>query len=106
MLTSLRTIIFSIVFYVDSQGTCVENDVFAVGSGSTIAYSVLDEKTKTSGKALCDLERKEAQDLALWAVKQATYRDGYSGGYINLFEVNSTGIFHIQRIDSRKMQLF
>ena len=31
------------LFYVDSDGTRMANDMFAVGSGATFAYGVMDE---------------------------------------------------------------
>eukprot|EP01031_Cornospumella_fuschlensis_P038041 gene38041-46221_t len=87
------------LYYVDDQGSCIEGEMFCVGSGSHSAYSVLD----SSRKSPADLTLAEAVDTALWAVKHATYRDGYSGGYITVVKVNSSGIFPIRRVDSRKM---
>jgi 20S proteasome alpha/beta subunit len=87
-----------IVFHVDSEGICVEGDLFCVGSGSALAYSVLDSVDK-----LKDISKEKAIESAVWAVKHATHRDGFSGGYINVVEVNSTGVFHLKRIDCRTL---
>lgn len=84
----------------DSQGVCVNGKMFSVGSGSSLAYSVIDS-------AWNDLKKNytltEALDLATWAVRHATYRDSYSGGYINIIQLNASGIHHLKRIDSRTL---
>jgi 20S proteasome alpha/beta subunit len=97
LLTTLSRPCRVAVYYVDSEGSCVEGDMFCVGSGSQIAYTVLDSVV------LRALTKEEALHTALWAVKHATHRDGFSGGYINVLEVNSTGIFHVQRVDCRDL---
>lgn len=51
------------------------------------------------------LELETVIDRAIWAVRHATHRDGYSGGYINAVLVNSTGIFHMKRIDCRLLPI-
>lgn len=94
-----RLMLFA-VYYVDSEGTCVEGDLFCVGSGSQSAYSVLD-----SSPPLPCLRLDEALDTALWAVRHATMRDGFSGGYINVLVINSTGIFPVKRVDCSKMPI-
>lgn len=68
--------------YVDSDGARVAGNLFAVGSGSTWAYSVLD------GAYHRGLSRAEALDLAERAVRTATERDAFSGPPINLFFVD------------------
>ena len=92
-----------LVYYVDSEGVCVPGKVFSVGSGSSLAYSVLD--TALPGlisDASTDLSH--AIDVAVTAVSQATYRDSFSGGFINVLRVNSTGIHHLRRADARTFQ--
>jgi 20S proteasome alpha/beta subunit len=42
---------------------------------------------------------------AVRAVRHATYRDGFSGGYINVLVVNATGIHHIRRVDSKTISM-
>lgn len=81
--------------------------MFCVGSGARYAYAILDhmiEQTNSS-TGLASLPKEKAIDTALWAVKHATYRDGYSGGYINVLEVNQTGIYHLKRVDCRDLTL-
>lgn len=103
------------MYYVDSEGSCIEGNAFAVGSGGTYAYSVLDSlnipQYLSSNPSPEDLDateaifREKALDRALWAVRHATYRDGYSGGYLNLLEINSTGVHHLRRIDCRLLDI-
>ena len=89
------------MYYVDSEGSCVPGNFFCVGSGANLAYSIID----SSQKKLDDLSLEEAVELATWAIRHATYRDGYSVGYINIIHINSTGCHHIKRIDSRTLSL-
>eukprot|EP00752_Nemacystus_decipiens_P018486 g16575.t1 len=73
------------LYYVDSEGARVKGRYFSVGSGSTYAYSVLDEGYR-DGMSL-----QEAATLARRAVRHATYRDAFSGGFINVFLVDASG---------------
>lgn len=98
-LLSLHLNLCLLVYYVDSEGSCVQGDLFSVGSGSILAYSILDAKKSEHEEDLNKLSKKDAIDTALRAVKHATYRDGFSGGYINVIEVNQTGTFHLRRVD-------
>eukprot|EP01034_Spumella_vulgaris_P029942 gene29942-37079_t len=95
------------LFYVDDDGTCVSNDLFCVGSGAPLALSILDSAgdSSNSNDRTSDtfgVETAEYKDLdrAVWAVRHASARDGYSGGWINVVVVNNTGVFHVKRIDS------
>ena len=65
------------LYYVDSDGTRLTNNLFSVGSGSTYAYGVLDSSYKW------DLQVEEAYDIARKAIYHATYRDSYSGGIVS-----------------------
>lgn len=73
------------LFYVDSDGTRLRGQRFAVGSGSTYASGVLDSGFRW------DLEPEEAYDLARRAIYHATFRDSYSGGQVNLYHVQEQG---------------
>jgi len=73
------------LFYVDSDGTRLENDMFAVGSGATFAYGVLDEGYSY------DMSVEDAQELGRRAIYHATHRDAYSGGQVNLYHMKETG---------------
>ncbi|KAJ1946374.1 Proteasome subunit beta type-5 [Linderina macrospora] len=73
------------LYYVDSEGQRVANDLFSVGSGSTFAYGVLDSQYRY------DMSVDEAKDLARRAIYHATHRDAYSGGVVRMYWVNENG---------------
>lgn len=87
------------LFYVDSEGTCVPGKSFCVGSGANHAYSVLDSKD------LIELSVEEGSELALLAIRLATNRDGYSGGYINVFHIGEKGIKHVKRVRAKEVPI-
>jgi 20S proteasome subunit beta 5 len=64
------------LFYIDSDGTRLEGNLFSVGSGSTFAYGVIDSEYKY------DLSKEDALNLAKRAIVHATHRDAYSGGFV------------------------
>nr|KAF6486771.1 proteasome 20S subunit beta 5 [Rousettus aegyptiacus] len=68
-----------VIVAADSRAT------FSVGSGSVYAYGVMDRGYSY------DLEVEQAYDLARRAIYQATYRDAYSGGAVNLYHVREDG---------------
>ena len=73
------------LYYVDSDGTRIEGDLFCVGSGQTFAYGVLDREYNW------DLGVEEALALGSRSILAATHRDAYSGGSINLYHVKEEG---------------
>eukprot|EP01041_Mallomonas_annulata_P006282 gene6282-12723_t len=77
------------LYYIDSEGSCVSGKYFCVGSGASLAYAILDAAEDISNLPI----DKALQTVAL-AVRHATHRDGYSGGYINVFRINETGCHH------------
>ncbi|KAM4809309.1 proteasome subunit beta type-5 [Rhinophrynus dorsalis] len=81
------------LYYVDSEGNRVSGSVFSVGSGSMYAYGVLDRGYSY------DLEPEEAQELARRSIYQATYRDAYSGGVVNLYHVREDGWERVSQDD-------
>ncbi|XP_014675319.1 PREDICTED: proteasome subunit beta type-5-like [Priapulus caudatus] len=81
------------LYYVDSDGTRLTNDIFSVGSGSTYAYGVLD-----SGYSY-DMSVDDAIDLARRAIYHATHRDAYSGGVVNLYHMRKTGWVKVSQDD-------
>jgi len=114
------------VYYVDSEGSYISGDLFCVGSGSTLAYSILDsvsehdqnsrlpntisldvncDKKKDSRHVLRSLPLQKAVDIAVAAVQAAAQRDGYSGGYINVLVLNETGCHHIRRLQANQQHL-
>jgi 20S proteasome subunit beta 5 len=81
--------------YADNSGACLAGHLFAVGSGSPYAYSVLDAGYRA------DLSVEEAADLAEKAVRTAAARDAYSGGIVNVyFADKATGTWRrLRRLD-------
>ena len=72
------------IYYVDNTGLRLQGDMFAVGSGSTFAISVLDTVPKNERELM---NEDEAVSLAISAIRHATYRDAYSGGYIGVYVI-------------------
>ena len=70
------------LYYVDSDGNRLTNNMFSVGSGSPYAYGVMDCGYRW------DLSVEEALDLGQRAIYHATHRDAYSGGVVNRKFVN------------------
>lgn len=64
------------LYYVDSEGTRTEGNVFSVGSGSVYAFGVLDTGYRY------DLTDLEAYELGRRSIYHATHRDAYSGGIV------------------------
>ncbi|KAG0346091.1 Proteasome subunit beta type-5 [Podila minutissima] len=73
------------LYYVDSDGTRMKGDRFAVGSGSTFAYGVLDTGFRF------EMSVPEALELGKRAIYHATFRDAYSGGAAHLYHVRNEG---------------
>ncbi|XP_027562420.1 proteasome subunit beta type-5-like, partial [Neopelma chrysocephalum] len=91
------------LYYVDSEGTRVPGSAFAVGSGSSYAYGVLDRglhppqgsvatsqgSVATPGGSLATPEA--AWELARRAIYGAARRDAYSGGNVLVLHVGPQG---------------
>jgi 20S proteasome subunit beta 5 len=73
------------IYYVDNTGTRLKGDSFAVGSGSTFALGVLDTERKEH------MKEKEAITLGIKAIRHATFRDAFSGGFIAVYVIKSSG---------------
>lgn len=71
------------IFYVDNTGARVEGELFSVGSGSTLALGILDREWRY------DLTVDEAVALGIKAIRYATFRDAFSGGYINVYLITA-----------------
>ncbi|XP_072567242.1 proteasome subunit beta type-11a [Paramormyrops kingsleyae] len=84
------------LYYVCSDGTCLQGELFSVGSGSPYAYSVLDCELRWG------LSLSEAVSLAREAVYRATHRDAYSGNCVDVFYINSQGWRCREREDLRE----
>ena len=85
------------LYYVDSDGSRLSNNMFSVGSGSTFAYGVLDSGYRE------DLSVEEAYDLGERAIYHATHRDAYSGGVVNLYHMKATGWIKVSQNDVGKL---
>ncbi|CAK8695831.1 unnamed protein product [Clavelina lepadiformis] len=85
------------LYYVDSDGQRLDGNMFAVGSGATYAYGVLD-----AGYSY-DLPIERALALGQQAIYHATHRDAYSGGNVNLYHMKETGWEHIGWTDVLKL---
>jgi 20S proteasome subunit beta 5 len=48
---------------------------------------------------------EEAKALGLRAIRHATYRDAFSGGFINVYLVRKDGWERIARVDSGHMDM-
>ena len=85
--------------YVDDDGHRFKGDCFAVGSGCPFAYAVLD--AAYGGRdAARSMGERDAVELGLKAIRHATYRDQFSGGWINVFVVADDGWRQVLRVDS------
>jgi 20S proteasome subunit beta 5 len=71
------------IYYVDNTGMRIESDLFAVGSGSNYALGILDSERVRRFEMTAD----EAVELGIRAIRHATFRDAYSGGFINVYLV-------------------
>jgi 20S proteasome subunit beta 5 len=73
------------MFYCDNDGIRVAGNLFAVGSGGTYAYGVLDSYYKH------DMTLEEAVALGKRAISEATYMDSGSGGVVRVYHVFQGG---------------
>lgn len=69
------------LYYCDDEGKRVKGDRFAVGSGGTYAYGVLDTHYDFN------LGLEEAVTLARRAISEATFMDSGSGGVVRVCHV-------------------
>ncbi|OWK49854.1 Proteasome subunit beta type-5 [Lonchura striata] len=87
------------LYYVDSEGQRVAGAAFAVGSGASYAFGVLDRglaEAPGSEAAACGLARR--------AVYQAARRDAYSGGSVRVFHVGPQGWREVSHDDVADLQ--
>jgi 20S proteasome subunit beta 5 len=71
------------IYYVDSSGLRLQGDCFSVGSGSVLALGILDTERRY------EMSVDDAIALGIKAIRHATLRDAYSGGYINVFLITA-----------------
>ncbi|XP_077029279.1 proteasome subunit beta type-5 [Agelaius phoeniceus] len=87
------------LYYVDNDGQRVAGPAFAVGSGSSYAYGVLD-RGLSSGVG----SEREAWELARRAIYQAARRDAYSGGTVRVFHIGESGWAQVSAHNVRELQ--
>jgi len=73
------------IYYIDDTGVRIKGDMFSVGSGSTYALGIVDTEKREN------LSEDEAILLGVKAIRHATFRDAYSGGYIAVYVITSGG---------------
>lgn len=73
------------IFYVDNTGVRIPGDLFSAGSGSTFALAILDTERRYG------MTEEEAINLGIKAIRYATFRDAYSGGFINVYLITREG---------------
>ena len=73
------------LYYIDNDATRLKGRLFAVGSGGTFAYGVLDTNYRY------DMTLKEATELGIRAITSATYKDSASGGVVRVYHVTNDG---------------
>uniref|UniRef100_F6RC25 Proteasome subunit beta n=2 Tax=Ciona intestinalis TaxID=7719 RepID=F6RC25_CIOIN len=85
------------LYYVDSDGQRLNGSMFAVGSGATYAYGVMDAGYSN------DMCVEDALALGKRAIYHATHRDAYSGGFVNLYHMKESGWEHISWTDVKDL---
>jgi len=73
------------LYYIDNDAARIPGRLFAVGSGGTFAYGVLDTQYRW------DLTVDEAVKLGIRAIASATYKDSASGGVVRVYHVTNNG---------------
>jgi proteasome beta subunit len=74
------------MFSLDMGGSLIPEDITATGTGDRIAYGVLENEYRP------DITVKEAEGIAIRAVKAGIARDIQSGGDIRIMSVTGDGV--------------
>ena len=85
------------LYSVGPDGSSIQDDYISTGSGSVMAYGVLEDQYK-KGIAL-----KEGVRIAARAIKAAMARDIASGGGVDVFTITSKGFEKISRDEIEKI---
>lgn len=83
------------VFSIDPLGSLIEDKVVASGSGSPIAYGVLEDRFKE------DLPIDECVKIGVRAIKSALERDAMSGDGIDIVKITKKGF---ERLPEEKIK--
>lgn len=86
------------LYYVDNDATRIEGNIFSVGSGSTIAYGILQ-----NGYSF-DISKEEAIELGRRAIFHAGHRDAFSGGVVRVYFISKEGWEKIGDYDFKDLQ--
>ncbi len=84
------------LYYLDLYGTITREKYMATGSGSPVAFGVLEASYKP------DMVLEEAVDLAVKAVTAALTRDGFSGEGVDVLVIGKGGVTLEKTIQIRK----
>lgn len=74
------------LFTMDMGGSLIPDEFTAAGTGTRTAYGVLEQNFKSG------LTVKEAEEIAILAVKAGIARDAQSGGSIRVMSVTKDGV--------------
>jgi len=77
------------LYYIDNDATRLRGRLFAVGSGGTFAYGVLDTNYRY------DMSLDEAVNLGIRAIASATFKDSASGGVVRVYHVTNNGSWNL-----------
>ena len=77
------------LYYIDNDATRIRGRLFAVGSGGTFAYGVLDTGYRY------DMSLDEAVKLGIRAISSATFKDSASGGVVRIYHVTNNGDWNL-----------
>jgi len=77
------------LYYIDNDATRLRGRLFAVGSGGTFAYGVLDTNYRY------DMSLDEAVALGIRAISSATFKDSSSGGVVRIYHVTNHGTWDL-----------
>ena len=77
------------LYYIDNDATRLRGRLFAVGSGGTFAYGVLDTNYRY------DMTLDEAVALGIRAISSATFKDSASGGVVRIYHVTNHGTWNL-----------
>lgn len=85
------------MYSIDAIGGTTEETVTSTGSGSPIAYGVLESNYKQEAAV------KEMTSIAVRAVNTAMKRDSASGESVDVVVISKTGVKRLARLDVEKM---
>ncbi|MHA1238095.1 MAG: archaeal proteasome endopeptidase complex subunit beta [Candidatus Odinarchaeia archaeon] len=78
------------IYSLDAAGSLIEDKYTSTGSGSVMAYGVLEDSFKE------DLTEEEAVEVAVRAIRAAIQRDIFSGNRINIAVITDKGFKYVK----------